>query len=231
MITGYLTQREMSNERADAAERRAYLDDLWADSVARERDFWVALLDEAVEVVKESPEPVHWPDGHAVALGGGARVRQVSRSTGSDELRLEISHGGVSHTLTTVGWYDEDSGQYRWMRGKMWAYAREVRGFRRLLRRREAALEEAYHAALAGLPTETEERLGRAYGLALAGAVVLNEDGSATVASQSTTGVHYPVNGRCTCPDARNGAPVVRGVPACKHQIAVWLVKKSQEVK
>ena len=50
------------------------------------------------------------------------------------------------------------------------------------------------------------------------------------IKSQSGNGT-YQVNGAgCNCPDAAHGAPMITGKPACKHQLAIWLLIKADEL-
>lgn len=64
-------------------------------------------------------------------------------------------------------------------------------------------------------------RIDRGAALALAGDVCPDKSGY-MVLSSANDGTGYPIaaGGRCCCPDSAHGAPVVRGVPACKHNIA-----------
>jgi hypothetical protein len=59
--------------------------------------------------------------------------------------------------------------------------------------------------------------------LTLAGEVTLNQDGSATVGSQTTEGVTYTVHGqRCSCPRGTYAPAVL-----CKHTLAVLITRKA----
>jgi len=91
-------------------------------------------------------------------------------------------------------------------------------------------LGDAYAAAKRALPEAVNGRLERGLELALAGAVSLQGEGQAVVKSQKDADATYTVNGKCNCPDAQGQAPQVNGRPACKHQIAVWLVQKANEL-
>ena len=88
------------------------------------------------------------------------------------------------------------------------------------------ALHEAAAQAYEALPTACERRIINAVTLVMLDAVTRKGDGF-KVRSQTGRDIYYDVNGRCNCPDARNGAPQVDGQPACKHQIAVWLQMKA----
>lgn len=82
------------------------------------------------------------------------------------------------------------------------------------------ALCQAYRLAKAVYP-ETE-RMRNGLRLALAGQVVLHENGTATVHSQYGT-TTYTVNGTCSCPDA---AKAPKG--QCKHRWAKALSRKAE---
>lgn len=75
------------------------------------------------------------------------------------------------------------------------------------------ALLQANARARALYPTE-KARIESGTTIALDGMVHFYQDGSADVESQTQPGVHYHVNGGCTCPDTR--APGAR----CKHRWA-----------
>ena len=68
-------------------------------------------------------------------------------------------------------------------------------------------------------------RIDRGTALALAGDVYPLASTYAVTSSRND-GTGYPIapGGRCCCPDADNGAPVVRGIATCKHSIAynIW---------
>ena len=70
-----------------------------------------------------------------------------------------------------------------------------------------------------------QARIDRGAALALAGDVYPLA-GHYAVLSSANDGTGYPIaaGGRCCCPDAAHGAPVVRGVATCKHSIAynIW---------
>ena len=91
-------------------------------------------------------------------------------------------------------------------------------------------LADAYTAAKRALPEAVDGRLERGLELALAGAVSLQGEGQAVVKSQKEADTSYTVNGKCNCPDAQGRAPMVDGHPACKYQIAVWLIRKAHEL-
>jgi Ribonuclease G/E len=91
-------------------------------------------------------------------------------------------------------------------------------------------LADAYAAAKRALPEAVDGRLERGLELALAGAVSLQGEGQAVVKSQKEADTSYTVNGKCNCPDAQGRAPMVDGHPACKYQIAVWLIRKAHEL-
>jgi hypothetical protein len=137
MITSYLTQRDLSSARATEADGRAYLNELADDPLARERAFWIALINAAVEMVKDHSAIEDWPETGSCELGGGATLRQDSRPDGGDELGLWIERNGITWKLATVGYYNSEMGRYCWIRNAT-AYAAAVRGFRRALRTREA---------------------------------------------------------------------------------------------
>ena len=77
-------------------------------------------------------------------------------------------------------------------------------------------------AAEALRPQHESERLSKALALAQDGAVVLEDDGSATV--QGSGAQPYTVHGTlCDCPDAQK-----RGRP-CKHALAVQIHQQAME--
>lgn len=72
-------------------------------------------------------------------------------------------------------------------------------------------------------------RKNRALGLVMAGKVDLRKDGAAYVMSGNTEDKFYfvhPDKG-CNCPDAYWGAKHVFGKPACKHQMAAWILARA----
>ena len=79
------------------------------------------------------------------------------------------------------------------------------------------------------LPAACEKRLVKAIALVEAGAVERTVNGYAVV-SQSNAETAYYVSDAygCDCPDTQR-APIVAGRTACKHQIAVWLLRKLVE--
>lgn len=70
-------------------------------------------------------------------------------------------------------------------------------------------------------------RLAKAKDLAMAGHAKRNGTGW-LVKSQSGNGTYHVSGNGCDCYDARHNAPEVQDKPACKHQIAVWLVLKAE---
>lgn len=95
--------------------------------------------------------------------------------------------------------------------------------------RSNGQLNAATSAALAKLPAELNDRILKAADLVSSGYVRQNGAGW-IVRSQFEAGQSYHVNNYgCTCPDAAYQAPAVAGRRACKHQIAVWLVKKQEQ--
>ena len=76
-------------------------------------------------------------------------------------------------------------------------------------------------------------RIASALSLAINGAVDIDESRLATilVASQSAEGKFYLISHDCgcNCYDAHYRAPRIDGIPHCKHQIAVWLVKAAEK--
>jgi len=74
-------------------------------------------------------------------------------------------------------------------------------------------------------------RIAKALSLAINGAVTFIEDKGATVESESAKYKFYTVSfdRGCNCFDASYRAPMIEGKPACKHQIAVWLVKAAEK--
>ncbi|MCK5307186.1 MAG: zinc finger-like domain-containing protein [Zetaproteobacteria bacterium] len=71
-------------------------------------------------------------------------------------------------------------------------------------------------------------RIASALSLAIEGAVSL--PWPPTVASQTVKGKIYTITTRgCDCYDAYYRAPVISDQPACKHQVAVWLVKAAEK--
>lgn len=88
-------------------------------------------------------------------------------------------------------------------------------------------LRAATHAALAKLPAALNDRIHKAHDLALSGYVSRNGAGY-IVKSQTGNGTYHVNRHGCDCLDAAHRAPKIGGRPACKHQIAVWLVKKNE---
>jgi hypothetical protein len=75
------------------------------------------------------------------------------------------------------------------------------------------ALTEAEAQARTTLPATLHERLSCAVALVRDSSVFQSADGSWTVASVSTPGKHYAMNGSCPCGDALYRAPLGPGVP------------------
>jgi hypothetical protein len=90
-----------------------------------------------------------------------------------------------------------------------------------------APLDRAYEAARAAFDGDagTLSRLERALELAKSGAVRALGNGQFEVNSQSN-GRTYTVNGACQCADY-----AWRGVPWCKHRLAVALVAKARQIE
>jgi hypothetical protein len=86
------------------------------------------------------------------------------------------------------------------------------------------ALERAELLARQALPPALHGRLSCGMALVKAGAVVQEDGGLWTVASASTEGKRYSVNGSCSCEDAHYRAPKGR----CKHKLAQYLARKTQ---
>jgi len=89
-------------------------------------------------------------------------------------------------------------------------------------------IHQAYALAAVALGAKVNGRLERALELALSGAVTLLGADLARVRSAKGNGDYYTVNGKCTCPDASGRAPMVNSHPACKHQLAVWLLRRAE---
>ena len=71
-------------------------------------------------------------------------------------------------------------------------------------------------------------RIASALSLAIDGAVDLAS--RAAVESATIRGKVYSFDPhKCTCYDAHYRAPRIDGIPHCKHQIAVWLVKTAEK--
>ena len=96
------------------------------------------------------------------------------------------------------------------------------------------AFDHALHAVAAqayeALPPACERRIINAVTLVMLDAVTKNDVGY-NVRSQTGRDIFYHVNGRCNCPDAKKGAPQVDGQPACKHQIAIWLMLRAEKAE
>ena len=94
---------------------------------------------------------------------------------------------------------------------------------------RVMALFDAADDARERMGVECYTRITCALSLAIEGAVSL--PWPPTVASQTVEGkvftVTYPEG--CDCYDAYYRAPTIDGQAACKHQIAVWLVKSADK--
>ena len=86
------------------------------------------------------------------------------------------------------------------------------------------ALEQAELLARQALPEALHERLSCAVALVRRGSVFQDDTGHWTVASASTEGKRYSVNGSCACEDAFYRAPEGR----CKHKLAQLLARKTQ---
>ena len=69
-------------------------------------------------------------------------------------------------------------------------------------------------------------RIASALALAINGNVY--KGGPCTVASATEDGKLYLIAPFCNCLDAFHRAPMINDKPACKHQIAVWLVKAAE---
>lgn len=92
------------------------------------------------------------------------------------------------------------------------------------------ALYDAADDARAEMGVWCYTRIDRALSLAINGAVSGTDDETAMVASETSEGKNYYVTPRnCGCHDAHYRAPMIEGKPACKHQIAVWLVKAAEK--
>ena len=94
---------------------------------------------------------------------------------------------------------------------------------------RVEALYDAADDARERMGVECYTRIAGALALAIEGAVSL--PWPPTVASQTVEGKHYTVTypEGCDCYDAFYRAPMISSQPACKHQVAVWLVKAADE--
>ena len=64
---------------------------------------------------------------------------------------------------------------------------------------------------------EHGERIDKAVQLVIDGRVILHDDGTATVRSQTKPDVQYHVNGRCECPDTADW---------CKHRLSAGILKR-----
>jgi len=93
---------------------------------------------------------------------------------------------------------------------------------------RVTALYDAADDARAELGAWCYVRITRALALAVNGNVSFNLDGTITVKSATVDGEFYHVAVCCDCQDAYHRAPKINNKPACKHQIAVWLVKAAE---
>lgn len=89
-------------------------------------------------------------------------------------------------------------------------------------------LDAAVEAARAALPQAVNERLEKAAELVRVGHVYL-ASGFAAVKSQRSERIYQVGAAGCFCEDAQYRAPEIAGLPACKHQIAVWLKQKMNE--
>jgi hypothetical protein len=86
------------------------------------------------------------------------------------------------------------------------------------------ALDQAELLARQSLPTVLHERLSAAYALVKGGQAFQLADGSWDVASTSTPGKQYHINGvGCSCADAHYRAPQGR----CKHVLSTLLARKA----
>ena len=98
---------------------------------------------------------------------------------------------------------------------------------------RVGALYDAADDARERMGVESYTRIAEALVLAISGAVKEETDGSgsATVESQTMVGKIYSILLiiGCDCSDAYHQAPEIRDIPACKHQIAVWLVRAAEK--
>ena len=93
---------------------------------------------------------------------------------------------------------------------------------------RVQALFDAADDARERMGVECYTRIAKALALAIEGAVSL--PWPPTVASQTVKGKIYTITTRgCDCYDAYYRAPVISDQPACKHQVAVWLVKAAEK--
>jgi hypothetical protein len=96
-----------------------------------------------------------------------------------------------------------------------------------------ASIGDTYRTALVDvaararevLPVVCHSRLDKALIIAQACGVVLRDDGTADVMSQSAPNKYYHVNGKCQCPDAAR-APF----EWCKHRLAKNLAKRATRV-
>jgi len=87
------------------------------------------------------------------------------------------------------------------------------------------ALQDVTTHAKAQLPVPLHKRLASAYEIAASGGVVMHGDDVASVASRTTAGRYYKVNGVCQCVDASH-AP--QGL--CAHRLARGLVRRATQV-
>jgi len=94
---------------------------------------------------------------------------------------------------------------------------------------RPTALEAALKVASERLPATLNERLLQAHDLALSDHVA--RDGAGwMVKSQASERVYRITAAGCSCEDAWYSAPTIAGLPACKHQLATWLLVKADEL-
>ena len=93
---------------------------------------------------------------------------------------------------------------------------------------RVEALYDAADDARERMGVECYTRIAKALALAIEGAGFLSSP--ATIASQTVEGKVYTITypEGCDCYDAYYRAPKIGGRPACKHQVAVWLVKTAE---
>ena len=93
---------------------------------------------------------------------------------------------------------------------------------------RVEALYDAADDARVAMGVWCYTRISKALVLAVNGAVGLAGD-YAIVKSQTVEHKKYIIARSCDCLDAHHRAPKISGTPACKHQIAVWLVKAAKK--
>ena len=94
---------------------------------------------------------------------------------------------------------------------------------------RPTALEAALKVASERLPAMLHGRLLQGHDLALSGYVARSGAGG-VVKSQTTERVYRITAAGCQCEDAWYSAPTIAGKPACKHQLAIWLLIKADEL-